>query len=77
MSVTIYMYFLRVGNNVYKVGCGFQACRGESVKYQTCLIFLRPLPTLVDLTDSYFIHLATAQQARNSEIRLNPTVKYS
>ena len=30
-----------------RVGCKFPACRGESVKYQTCLIFLRPLPTLV------------------------------
>ena len=38
-------------------GCSFPAFRGESVKYQTCLIFLRPLPTLV--TDPNFIHLAT------------------
>ena len=30
----------RVGNNVYKVGCSFPACQGESVKFQTCLIFL-------------------------------------
>ena len=40
-----------------RVGCSFQACRGESVKYQTCLIFLRPFPTLV--TDPNFIYLAT------------------
>ena len=51
------MSFLRVGTNVYKVGCSFQACQGESVKYQTCSIFLQPLPTLV--TDPNFIHLAT------------------
>ena len=30
-----------------RVGCKFPACRGESVKYQTCLIFPRPFPTLV------------------------------
>ena len=34
-----------------RVGCTFPACRGESVKFQTCL------PTLV--TDPKFIHLAT------------------
>ena len=37
------------------VGCSFQACRQEWVKYQTCLIFLPPFPTLV--TDPDFIHL--------------------
>ena len=31
----------------FRVSCKFQACRGELVKYQTCLIFLRPLPTPV------------------------------
>ena len=34
----------QVGNNVYtrsvRVGCSFPACPGESVKFQTCLIFL-------------------------------------
>ena len=40
-----------------RVGCSFPACRGESVKYQTSLIFLPPLPTLV--SDPNFIHLAT------------------
>ena len=40
-----------------KVGCSFSGCRAESVKYQTCLIFLRPLRTLV--THHNFIHLAT------------------
>ena len=39
-----------------RVGCKFPACRGESVKYQTCLIFLRPLPTLV--SDPNFSPLA-------------------
>ena len=50
------MYFFRVGTNVYKVGCTFLACRGESVKYQSCLIIPRPLLTLV--TDPNFSHLA-------------------
>ena len=40
-----------------RVGCSFQACREESVKYQTCLIFLRLLLTVV--TDPEFIHLET------------------
>ena len=40
-----------------RVGCKFRACPGESVKYQTCLIFLRPLPTLV--SDPNFSPLAT------------------
>ena len=40
-----------------RVDCSFPACRGESVKFQTCLIFLGPLPTLV--TDTKLIHLAT------------------
>ena len=40
-----------------RVGCNFPVCQAESVKYQTCLIFLRPLPTLV--SDPNFIHLAT------------------
>ena len=39
------------------VGYKFPACRGESVKLQTCLIFLRPLPTLV--SDPNFSALAT------------------
>ena len=30
-----------------RVACKVPACQGESVKYQTCLIFLRPLPNLV------------------------------
>ena len=51
------MYFLRVRTNVHKVSCSFPACRGELVKYQTCLMFLRPLPTRV--TDPNYIHLAT------------------
>ena len=40
-----------------RVGCKFPACRGESVTYQTCLIFLRPLPTL--MSDPNFSPLAT------------------
>ena len=39
------------------VGCSFQACWEESVKYQSCLIFLRLFPTLV--TAPKYIHLAT------------------
>ena len=39
-----------------RASCSFPACKGELVKYQTCLIFLRPLPTIV--TDPNFIHLA-------------------
>ena len=38
-------------------GCKFPACWEELVKYQTCLIFLRQLPTLV--SDPKFIHLET------------------
>ena len=40
-----------------RVSCKLPACRGESVKYQTCLIFLQPLPTLV--SDPSFSPLAT------------------
>ena len=40
-----------------RVSYKFPACWGESVKFQTCLIFLRPLPTLV--SDPYFSPLAT------------------
>ena len=40
-----------------RVGCSFPACWGELVKFQTCLRFLRLLPTLV--SDLNFIHLAT------------------
>ena len=46
-----------------RVGCKLPACRGESVKYQTCfkyqtcLIFLQPLPTLI--SDPNFNPLAT------------------
>ena len=43
--------------SLVRVGCSFQTCQEESVKYETCLIFLRPLPTLV--TDPNFIYLAT------------------
>ena len=39
------------------VGFKFPACRGESVKYQTCLIFLPTLPALV--SDPNFSPLAT------------------
>ena len=44
------------------VGCSFQACREESVKYQTCLIFLRLFQTLV--TDPKYIHLATGMSVK-------------
>ena len=40
-----------------RVGCKFPACRGESVKYQTCLIFLQPLLTLI--SDPNFSLLGT------------------
>ena len=40
-----------------RVGFKLPACQGESVKYQTCLIFLRPLLTLV--SDPNFSPLAT------------------
>ena len=40
-----------------RVGYKLPACQGESVKYQTCLIFLRLLPTLV--SDPNFRPLAT------------------
>ena len=40
-----------------RVGYKFPACWGESVKFQTCLIFLRPLPMLV--SDPNFGALAT------------------
>ena len=66
-SVT--MSFLRVGTNVYMVGYSFQACRQESVQYQTCLIFLRPFPTLV--TDPDFIHLATGLSVNLTACRLH------
>ena len=39
------------------VGCSLPACWGDSVKYQTCLIFLQTFPSLV--TDPNCIHLAT------------------
>ena len=51
-----------------RVSCSFQDCRGESVKYETCLIFLRPLPTLV--TDPNFIHLATGMSVNLTACRL-------
>ena len=31
------MYFWRVGTNVYKVGCSFQACWGEFPPVDKCL----------------------------------------
>ena len=51
------------------VGCSFQACLEESVKYQTCLIFLRPLPILV--TDPNFINLATGLSVNLMACRLH------
>ena len=39
-----------------RVNCSFLVCWGESIKYEACLTFLRPLPNLV--TDPKFIHLA-------------------
>ena len=51
------------------VGCSFQACRQELVKYQTCLIFLRLFPTLV--TNPDFIHLATGLSVNLTACRLH------
>ena len=45
-----------------RVGCSFPACQEELVKFQTCLKFLRPLPTFV--SDPNFIHLATGLSVR-------------
>ena len=39
------------------VGYSLPDSRGELVKYQTCLIFLRPFPTVI--SDPKFTHLAT------------------
>ena len=52
-----------------RVGSIFPACRGELVKYQTCLIFLRPLLTLI--TDPKFIHLATGLSVNLRACRLH------
>ena len=52
-----------------RVGCSFPACRGGSVTFQTCLIFLRLLPTLV--TDPKFIHLATGLSVNLRAYRLH------
>ena len=54
------MHFWRVGPMFtwsVRVICKLPACWGESVIYQTCLIFLRPLPTLV--SNPNFSPLAT------------------
>ena len=54
-----------------RVGCKLQAYRGESVKYQTCLIFLRPLPTLV--SDPNFSPLATGLSVALPGLLVNQT----
>ena len=52
-----------------RVGCKFPAYRGESVKYQTCLIFPRPSPTLV--SDPNFRPLATGLSINLRACRLH------
>ena len=52
-----------------RVRCSLPACRAESVKYQTCLIFLRPLPTIV--SDTKFIHLAAGLSVNLTACRLH------
>ena len=54
-----------------RASCSFPACRGESVNYHTCLIFLRPFPTPV--TDPNFIHLATGLLVTLSGLSVNET----
>ena len=51
-----------------RVGCKFLVCRGESVKYQTCLIFLRLLTTLV--SDPNFSPLATGLSVNGLRVTL-------
>ena len=52
-----------------RVVCKYPACRQELVKYQTCLIFLRPLPTLVSYPN--FSHLATGLSVNLTACRLH------
>ena len=52
-----------------RVGCKLPACQGESVKYQTCLIFLQPLLTLV--SDPNFSPLATGLLVNLTACRLH------
>ena len=52
-----------------RVGSIFPTCWGEPMKYQTCLIFPRPLPTLV--TDPKFTHLATGMLVNLRACRLH------
>ena len=52
-----------------RVGCKFPAYRGESVKYQTCLIFLRLFPTLV--SEPNFSPLATGLSVNLTACRLH------
>ena len=50
-------------------GCKLPACRGESVKYQTCLIFPRPLLTLV--SNPNFSPLTTGLSVNFTACRLH------
>ena len=54
-----------------RVGCKFPACQGESVKFQTCFIFLRLLPTLV--SDPNFSPLANSLSVTLSGLLVNQT----
>ena len=52
-------------------GFKFPACQGESLKCQTCLIFLHPLPTLV--SDPNFSPLATGLSVTLPGLSVNQT----
>ena len=53
------------------VGCKLPDCRGETVKYRTSFIFLRPLPTLV--SDPNFSPLATGLSVTLPGLSVNQT----
>ena len=54
-----------------RVGCKLPACWGELVQYQTCLVFLRPLPALV--SDPNFSSLATGLSVTPLSLSVNQT----
>ena len=53
------------------VSCKLPACWGELVNYQSCLIFLRPLPTLVSYPN--FSPLATGLSVTLPGLSVNQT----
>ena len=52
-----------------RVGCSFPAYEGDSMKFQTCLKFLQPLPTLV--SDPNFIHVTIGLSFKLMACRLH------